>query len=65
MAGVSGAVADLDAAGAAFGPGQPTAVADALETSVALPSLVVPVDLGEVRVNVVTSAAGEVVAAAA
>ena len=40
-------------------------MADALETSVALPGRVGLVGFGEVRVNVVPSAAGEVVAAAA
>ena len=40
--------------------GQPAAVADAtLETGLTLPSLVVPVGFGEVRVNVVVSGAGE------
>jgi len=42
--------------------GQPAAVTDAtLETGLTLPSLVVPVGFGEVRVNVVASGVGEVI----
>ena len=61
LAGVGGCMAGLAAAGATFGPGQPAAVVDAtLETGLTLPSLVVPIGFGEVRVNVVPAAAREI-----
>ena len=60
LTGVGGGVKGLAAAGATFGPGQPAAVVDAtLETGLTLPSLVVPVGFGEVRVNVVPAGAGK------
>ena len=64
LAGVSGGIVGLAAAGAAFGPGQPTAVADALETGVAPTGRMGLVGFGEVCVNVVPAGAAAATPAA-
>jgi len=66
LAGIGGGIQGLAHCFITFGTGQVAEATEAtLETGLKLPSLVVPVGFGEVRVNVVPPVAGKEVAPAA